>query len=268
MNSDKTIDEKTSNPVRYKIHPSSSGFVTDNGLEISYNSACPRYIVASQGVEKKPIDPIYQQLGALHEDQYAEELGSAILHKELVIKEMLTPITQYSGRVDFVTKDGIIHELKASLSKNFLYSVIRKKIVKLSHLAQTVSYMIRLQQERAVIVAGFYRENFTKAAEHRFVIEIEDSGDILADQDPTGYSVKNQLDHLNLVVSALESRAVTERPSNSGGWDSPCRYCPMRSVCDMYDAGMYDKEQLFALGAIEVANDVPKPFKFSGKKSV
>lgn len=229
---------------KLKIYPSSSGFLTDKGLEVEYNSGCLRYMVAAIGTKRVPLDPIYEQLGALHEDWYASQLGENLQDREKEIRFDLSDKVQYSGRADFITKDGHVHETKASLSKSFLYSVIRKKQVKLSHLAQVVSYMIQLKSTKGKIIAGFYRESDLRLQETaEFDIEIDADGAILVNGIITPYTVSQQLAHLYKAQEALETGSLGPRPANHESWSGPCKFCPLNKLCWAKDIKNFSDEE-------------------------
>lgn len=257
---------------KLKVYPSSSGFISDLGLEAEYNSACLRYMVISIGANRKDIDPIYAELGLLHEDWYAERLGDELKEREFPIKFDLAPTVEYSGRVDFLTHDGRVHETKASMSKNFLYKHIRKGEVKLSHLAQVVSYMIHLQLPKAVIAAGFYDEQKTLKEKRFFDVSIRDDGMIVVDDIPTGLEVKHQLAHLNAAVHALSTLEIGQRPENYLEFGSACHFCPVKALCSSYDFGHISAEELREQGREAINNEpvkmrkVPEPKKYVKKR--
>lgn len=226
----------TNNPPKLKIYPSSSGFITDRGVEVEYESGCLRYMVASIGTVRVPLDPIYETLGAIHEDWYATQLGDNLAEREREIRVDLSEEVQYSGRADFITKDGHIHETKATLSSGVLYQNIRKKKVKLGHLAQLTSYMIRLQQTRGHIILGYYRETTLDLQEYVvFDVEIQKDGRLVVNGDPVPYMVQDQLRYLNTAQKVLETKEIGPRPHNYTEWSGPCKRCPLNNTCQAYD---------------------------------
>lgn len=236
-----------SEEVKLKIYPSSSGFVTENGLEIDYNSACPRYMVASIGSTRVELDPIYAELGALHEEWWTKKLGVRLIAREKEIKVELSDTVRYSGRADFIVEGPEVHETKASMSKTFLYQNIRKRKPKLSHLAQLVSYMIQLKIPKGQIIAGFYKEKESRLVlqEHvEFKVDIDDEGRILVDGVATPYTVAHQLAHLHMAQQALETQELGDRrPLNYEAWTGPCKMCPLNNLCWAKDQSpITDKE--------------------------
>ena len=232
---------------KLKIYPSASGFMLGSGVIAEYNSACPRYIVISKEAKQKDIDPIYKQLGVFHEDWYASQLGTDLEERERPITFEIENNVWYSGRCDFQTKSGEIHETKASLSKNFLYSVINKGKYKTSHLAQLVSYMIQFKRTKGKIICGFYKkkdETFEQIKTRIFEVGINPEGRILVDNLDSGYSVQDQLGHLKLVAEILISEEIKDRPINHIDFSGPCFFCGLKNLCKSYDNGSIGTAEL------------------------
>lgn len=232
-----------------KIYPSSSGFIQNGQVVTDYNSACLRYIlVASKAPYKNDLDPIFAQVGAQHEDWYAGILGESLAEREKVLKDWVTPQVEYSGRCDFVTKDGVVHETKATLSKNGLYGVINKGEWKVNHLAQLVSYLIQLEKTEGKIIVGYYeKENeqattFIQRGFRVFDVRIGSAGAVTVDGIDTGHTVSSQLAHRYAAASTLQSGAIGERPRIDSPYKSPCAYCPLQATCDSYDAQEIDAD--------------------------
>lgn len=205
-----------------------------------YNSGCLRSIVLTQLLDYHvDIDPIYQLLGAHHEDLLAERLKDQIAERELVIKAPITERVIYSGRADFILKDGTILEAKASLAKG---KYKREKLPKASHISQVVSYMLQLEQPLAAVNWGHYRALqlddgpvFNLAGEAEYKIELADNGQVLVDNTKTVYFAQDQLAHMQAAAKGLESGdwASLPRPYNwQAKFGSPCSYCPFKSYCD------------------------------------
>lgn len=235
------------------------------GILAAYSSGCLRYIPLSKGAPPVVIDPIYELLGAHHEDWYATVLGDRLKEREFVVRKELSETVMYSGRVDFIDVDGVIHETKASLSPSFKYDVIRKGKYKISHLAQLVSYMIQLQAVKGVIACGFYKlrkdDSFERVETRLFDVKIDTDGSIIVDGVDTGHTVVSQYQHTLAVKKALETGEIGERPVNSNEFSGPCTWCPLKLSCNKYDKGDINEEQLRAESSDILKNLVPKPFK-------
>ncbi len=244
----------------YKLYPSSSGFAnSENSYVVDYNSACLRYILPAYEANRVEIKPIYGRIGAIHEDRHAAVLGERMAHRELPIKVNYSENIQYSGRADFITVEDEIHETKASLSKNFLYSVIRKKKVKLSHLAQLVSYLIHFNKSVGKIVTGFYKHNeekdtieFKEGAD--FDVKIEENGDIYVDNKKYIYTRQNQEQYLQMAINTIKTGEIPkQRPSNYMEFMGPCAFCPLKVLCKVYDKDKVTSE-VFKQEAIALIN--------------
>lgn len=255
----------TTDTKKHKIRPSSSGWAFGRSIEAEYSSACLRYMLVAQKALFKDIDPVYAKIGAHHEDLYAQKLGDTLQHREFVMKSEIMPGVEFSGRCDFITTDGTVHETKASFSKNFLYSVINKGSVKKSHLAQLVSYLIELKQTKGKIVAGYYEEaengDYVQQGYREFDVEIDSEGRILVDGAASGYTVHNQMAFRLLAAETLSKQLIRDRPSNSDGFISPCNYCPMARLCDKYDAGQITDTEYIEEGVRSIDDAPPMKAK-------
>lgn len=260
--------------IKYKIYPSSSGFSQGTGIVTDYNNGCLRYVVASIGAIRKDLDPIYGQLGLIHEDWWAAQLGSQLAEREQPVQKMLTENIQYSGRVDFKTVSGEIHETKASLSPSFLYQVIRKGKIKIGHLAQLVSYIIHHKSTKGKLIAGYYKLDIvdTKQVftlkEHRiFDINIDTDGKIMVDNYNSGFTIQDQLGHLYQTVKALQEQTIGARPINHIEFMGPCMFCPLKSLCTTYDKSFITDEEFKTQGLILINGQEPKKYKIKEKPS-
>lgn len=253
-------------PKKMKVYPSSSSFALPGGVITLYDSGCMRSILINSKTRSNNFPPLYAEIGQYHEDLFAAQLGNRLAKREFVVKSDILANVENSGRLDFQDIDGVIYETKASLSESFYYSVIRKGEYKLYHMAQLVTYMIALQQPKGVIVCGYYEQGsgdvkFTQSGYREFVVEIRDGGKIFVDGTDSGYTVKDQLRWQHLAANVLATDSIGDRPVNA--WEpqgSPCRYCPMSSICDSYDMGEISKDELVSQGIEAVKNKrMPEP---------
>lgn len=235
---------------KLKIYPSASGFVRGQGVITEYNSGCLRYIVASQDTIRKTIDPKFMKVGEVHENRHAEALGASMKLREEPIKVEINNKVVLSGRADFITSDDSIHETKATLSKNFRRDVIRKGKYKLSHLAQTVCYMLHFKLNRAKIVTGYYEEDTSPSGQafyafregRDFAITLDEHGEVYVDGEDSGYSVSDQYKHTLAVAEVLVSGEIKDRPINHVDFTGPCFFCPLKLLCKSYDKGEVDQK--------------------------
>lgn len=178
------------------------------------------------------------KLGAHHEDILAARLSDHIVERELVIKAPITERVMYSGRADFILKDGTILEAKASVAKT---KYKREKLPKASHISQVVSYMLQLERDEALINWGHYKANkkmdgdwvFTLTGEAEYAVRLADNGQVMVDGAPTSYFAQDQLAHMYAAARALESGdwEAVPRPYNwQAKFGSPCNYCPFNKT--------------------------------------
>lgn len=244
---------------KLKIYPSSSGYQIGKLYQVDYNSSCHRYQLVSQGIFKD-LDPKYAQIGTIHEEWF-NNTRQDIMEREVVIKKEYAGNVEYSGRLDFRHKDGSISETKASLSKSVLYSTIRKKEVKLSHLAQLTSYLVHTETDRGSIVVGYYKEltDISPKEYAIFDVAIDEQGQILVDNKPYKYNVHDYLTYLFTLIHHLEFGTIGDRPMAPSPWQNPCSKCPLLELCDKYDLNLTDnkteKDDQFKKEAINILTE-------------
>ncbi len=229
----------TDTTPKLKIYPSASGFSTGTSYEVEYSNSCLRYLLVSQGIAAN-IPEDMQKMGAQHEDWWAAQLGDRLKERELPIKKDYGNNVEYSGRMDFVTVDGEIHETKASMSKNMLYKVIRKQQVKLNHLAQLLSYMLHTEIHKGRIIVGFYKKDevnntFLLKEYAEFAVKILESGSITVNDVTQKYTVQDAVNFLVQQIDTLSTGEIKHRPIRFSAWQDPCRFCKLKDLCDKYD---------------------------------
>lgn len=227
----------------YKIYPSASGFLVEGTVQIEYSSSCMRMLYPGQHV-RKDIDQKYKTIGSAHEEWWQNQLQDRLAARELPVKIAVAPGIQYSGRMDFVLKDGGIHETKATSSKTALYKHIRPKQVKLSHLAQLVSYMVTTGKTEGSIIHGFYPEKgpFDAPKEwHQFLVHINEDGAIYVDGVQQPITAQAYVQFFVQQVLTLQNvhnvQNLPPRPNRYPAWKDPCKYCPIKVLCDKADKG-------------------------------
>lgn len=205
-----------------------------------YDSGCLRSIVfrcyANIDIE---IDPIYQTLGAYHEDKYASEHN--VNRREIVVRHHIIPEVEYSGRVDFELEDGSITETKSSLRKKHKL----QNDPKINHLGQLTSYLNWLERSIGRVDWGQYTEDLKQTDHKNFEVEIAKDGQLIINGNLSPYYAQDQLEHMTKAAELISSWKLHEvRPLN---WDdkykSPCTFCPFKSVCDKYDAGLITNDE-------------------------
>lgn len=237
--------------IKMRFSPSSAGFMWGNAVITDYPSACLRSIMlASRGV-RIPIHPIYGELGEAHENWYANQLGDSCASREQVIKGQVTSAVTYSGRCDFTTKDGVIHECKSTPAR-------KDCSYKRNHLAQLVSYMLRLEVPKGVIAVGYYikpKDVFEQAAFKSYQVDVQDDGGVWVDDNYTGFMARDVIHHEKAAARAIELGMIEARPYAESAFKSPCRLCPFAKVCDRHDAGELQSHAAFVEAAHQAVTD-------------
>lgn len=252
-------------PEKLKIYPSSAGFMKGQGVVTEYNSGCLRYIVAAKNSPKQPINPVYEKIGELHENRHAETLGTDLDQREVKISVDVSDKVTLSGRCDFITKSGEIHETKGSITPNFLYSVIRKGKYKISHLAQLTAYLIHFKILKGKIVTAYYKHSkspmgtdvFTFKEGRDFRVDIDQEGKILVDGADSGHTVLEQYKHTLAVAEVLITEKIKDRPINHIDFSGPCFFCPLKKLCGKFDKKEVTEEE-FKKEAITILGEVKK----------
>lgn len=253
-----------------KLYNSSAAFAIGNAVYTDSPSGCLRSIVISAQGIRTDIAPEYQLIGATHEHQHMRKLGARLAFRERSIQRELTPHVTQSGRMDFGTTDGEIHETKATSSEYTKRSAIGKGEPKANHVAQLVTYLINTKTPKGRLIYGYYEENaegfLVLAGQREIEVAIDEAGNILIDGATYEWTVADQLAHTTLATAALEAiPAVPERPANAEQqWGSPCGYCTFKSVCDRYDAGQ--EMDFFDEAREAAAKAVPAPVKIKRSK--
>lgn len=235
----------------FKIYPSSAAMMWGDMVITEQCSGCLRSILLRQSVKQGPIPEDKAAMGARWEDIVFEQLTNDQpypFHKELVIRRMLSPTVQLSGRCDYVlyhdTYGPIVIECKASSSKYFLKEVIKGGKVKINHLAQTVTYLNYFKADRGKITTCVF--DGAKVHEREFKITINSRGDILVDGGISGYCVLDILQHQVTAVKVLDEQIVWDRPDKADSkFGSPCTYCDFKDTCRAWDCGEINTAEEF-----------------------
>lgn len=209
-----------------KIYPSSLTFSFGDYNPASYNSQCWRFQQLSQGVRGPPLHPSYAAIGEQNENEHAATL-TAPFQAELPFKRDLGNNTVLSGRADFVLADSI-DECKASFTEN-------KGKPKDEHLAQLTCYLLEFQLTRGRLVYGYYkqRSNGTFKRESVTTFNVELDGDaLLVNGSDTGFKASELVNTIVQLTKYLNSDLPAPRPSTATSFFSPCKYCPVKDLCD------------------------------------
>lgn len=263
--------------MKKSIHASSAAFMWGETVLTEYDSGCLRsQLLAAHGARTK-IPQIYMDVGAVHEDYYEIAhlaLDDKVLswEREVVIKHDHAdyPDVSDSSRADVVAIHAgvgkVIHETKGTISKNTRLSVIRKGKVKLNQLAQLVRYMISEETTYGKLVCGYYEQGETGhllwQEGREFKVRIADDGSILVDNEPSGFTVRDQIRHTQASARVISKDEIGTRPDKwEQKWGGPCTNCVFKATCDTYDQGGMSHAEFVASGkaAAEAYNANPKP---------
>lgn len=244
----------------YKFHPSSAAFMVGDGVLTQYNNGCLRSIlIKANGIKDGDISDISKACGAASEEQHERDLEAmgVRFEREISIKRQLSPAVMYSGRVDFLGSDNEtplwIDECKGHTSTNSRREIIRKGVYSTGHLAQLVSYMVKMKVNAGRIVCGYFEQEESgslKRQEGRvFNVRISEEGDIFVDKEPTLFSVDSLLEHEAMSVHVIEHGVVvSDRPLGAfDKYKGPCTRCSFKAACDSYDQNPVPTAQFLSM---------------------
>lgn len=230
-----------------KLYGSSSAFLKGRLVFSSYDSGCLRSILAKGNGFRTDISKTSQDIGAKNEQRYEQKLEAqgAFFERESPIRYPLDEGNDvwFSGRRDFIVDLGaggkVVVELKATASKN-KYQMLREGRYVTENLAQLVAYMVAEDVDVGHLIYSYYKDPAAAEPhlERDYLVTVSTDGDILVDGRHSGFTVTDLLAHQFAAVDALANGTVYDRPHNwTAKFGSPCGYCPLKSVCDRYDAG-------------------------------
>lgn len=125
-----------------------------------------------------------------------------------------------------------IHECKASFTEN-------KGKPKDEHLAQLTCYLLEFQLLRGKLIYGYYKQRadgtFKRHSTTTFEVLID--GDvILVDGFDAGFKASELVNSLVQLAKYLNSDLPAPRPSTATSYMSPCKYCPVKDLCDRIES--------------------------------
>ena len=232
-----------------RLSPSKAAFTSMGLSETNYEKSCYRYTAWERRYEKdSEIDPLYIAMGAIDEARFAAKLTRAGLPFTRE-QDLATPIAGSQvvirGRYDFKVTgpDGVYFvEKKSTLSKNRLRDIIVKGVVDPHHLAQLITYMVIDKVPRGVVSVTYWQwddqiDGLVVGNEREFQVFITPGGDIEVDGQIYLRHVRSLQAWFKTAAKGMEDAdtVLPSRPKPGQAWSSPCRYCPLKDVCDQYD---------------------------------
>lgn len=221
--------------LKKKIYPSRISFCWEGQNLTSDNKGCFRFQQFAYGLTL-PIHPRYTALGDQHEQSIQRALiAKDIAHeREVAFHKTINDNTYISGRADFVLEDEVI-EAKASFSSNFR-TMLKNDDYKINHLAQLGLYMLHFKKKKGGLYCGMYQYGRDKKIfmtyGKKISVVLRDDAFLINDM-PTGYTKQNLVDYLIQLTKALHSEQLAPSPvlDDIENYKSPCRYCPLRTIC-------------------------------------
>ena len=243
---------------RLAIGPSMASFAQGSAVIAESSSNCPRYFLARKNGFKTDIDPLYTAMGEVDERRYMKQYQKAnpqdTIETQINLDHELSPLSKIYGFLDMkITKvDGTIMlvEKKSHISKSTRLEVIRKKQVKLSHVAQLATYLMLTKLTSGKIVCDYYELNYdcdklcnTEGIE--FLVELR-GRDIYVDGEKFKYDMNDLAKFYKIIDNAIKSDELPARPLPKTGGRTPCVYCPLSGKCDQADVEGLNKHGFLA----------------------
>lgn len=173
-------------------------------------------------------------IGEQNEVEHAQTLTD--FERERPFKRQLDNV-MLSGRVDFLLPDSI-DECKATFNKPKFTDAQRGKPDPV-HLAQLTCYLLEFGLHRGRLVYGWFTKKddgtFHRQSVAYLQVEIVNEG-ILVDGADTGYKVADLVNSIVRQAKYLQSDLPAPRPSTANSFRSPCKYCPLKGLCDRIDS--------------------------------
>ena len=191
-------------------------------------------------------------VGFTNERLWSEENPTAL--RDVPVSYQVSECTTFSGHVDGIL-NGVPYELKSVVSTRTLKEVFCEGKCKQNNLLQLVGYMIALEKQEGVLeYCGFLYHSLTynkvkyslKPGRKQFKVSINDSGDVYVDGTFAEFNVTNVIENLQAIAESLEKGYLPARPTTTEGFDSPCAWCSLSSVCN---DSLIDNEQAFLTSA-------------------
>lgn len=241
----------------------SSGAITKDGAH--YYSQCGRLAQARLlGFERAPDAKLLTMFeGGLALENYIEKAltaAGATFKKEEPVKGKIGKVT-VSGRPDFdIAIDGefVGMEVKSMASPFSAIKQVKNGFPLVKHLVQACTYMLLLKRDKWLVAVG----NIFFANERGFKVN-PGVRLYLVRQDECGFEVENEkgevvelpftskdiVRYYAQLGKATKDKVLMARPTEKElNMDtySRCKYCPLSSACNEYEAGQLDFDAFMA----------------------
>lgn len=224
-------------------------------------SGCLRNtLLQSRGVRDNNIDPCHIIRGALNEEEYEKRLQAqgTDYKREVPVQSPVAgfPSVTFSGRCDFIIMDEQgnrrVIELKSTESKSRLKD-IKSGFYKVYNLAQLIAYMIETRTSVGDLIYTYYEkvgDQYKMSFEKSLPVVVDDSGSIVVNNLPSGFTVHDQLLHRVNSAKVIAEGLIWNRPHKwNVKWKSPCNFCAFKAVCDKVDSGHIEGVDAFVEAA-------------------
>jgi len=188
----------------------------------------------SEGAKRSELHPDYAAIGLMHEEMHERENPTA--QREVPFKRQVTDNAVLSGRADFVFDDHI-DECKATFSDTTFRNAKSGK-PEMSHLTQLVCYMMEFGKSRGRLIYGYFVKGKDGQLKRKdtAIIEVQRSDErlIYVNGASTGYTDMDLINSIMQIAHWKPLDVPAPRPA-AQGYNSACRYCPLKELCDRID---------------------------------
>lgn len=218
-----------------KIYPSSFALPQGDTTAAKYPKGCPVYNAFSM-LDSTPQDfpEIYNIIGTLAEERQAAVLKAQNLkfEREVPVQYRLSPQAIISGRIDFITSDKVIYEVKATISQAKRRRVITQGHIDIENLGQLITYMSIVKTTHGVLSVSYL--HFDKAIQQlefetrEFKVYMDQKGNIEIDKQPFMYTGTQLLQFYKIMMNAQLNNAMPKKTTDSNA----CFSCPFQKICE------------------------------------
>jgi len=221
--------------MKYKIYPSSFALPSGVTTAAMYKEGCPRYF-AFQHLnpnERSKIDSLYMATGRITEEFILSKLKAEgrQVEAEVPIKVELKGGVTISGRADAIVDGKTIYEIKSTVSRSKLYSVINKGEINKQHLGQLLTYMSLLNINHGVLCTSYL--HFDKSLDslkfetRELEVRVDIEGNLYLDGKMHHETVVEFLRFYKIMADAATLPQLPPMTTN----DNACKNCPFDKIC-------------------------------------
>lgn len=210
---------------------------------------------------KPDIHELYKHVGGIDEERFYNVLKQRHkkVEREVPIKVKINENLEISGRKDFVAAN-LIYEKKSTFSKTATKTLAARQPIEYQ-LAQLVTYLLLSKMDQGVLAVTSYEfskdlKSLNVKDEHEYQIKLQ-SNTILVDGNAYPRTISDLRRYFMLMREAYETGELPPMPRDwNQQFKSPCKYCPIKEVCHLYEQGEVEKEEFLEQAQEQIKTDI------------